>query len=101
MRPSTIATGARIVAAGDEVPQGTLLMTRVKAGVSGCVTAVSNAGCEREAEQLVRQFHAAPPRRQAHVATTLLEFCNRQPRGSEWQDCGGRAGVVAALVSLG
>ncbi len=44
MRPSTIATGARIVAAGDEVPQGTLLMTRVKAGVSGCVTAVSNAG---------------------------------------------------------
>ena len=39
------ATGARIVAAGDEVPQGTLLMTRVKAGVSGCVTAVSNAGC--------------------------------------------------------
>ena len=44
MRPSTIATGARIVAAGDEVPQGALLMTSVKAGVSGCVAAVSNAG---------------------------------------------------------
>ena len=53
---------------------------------------------EREAAQLVRQFHAAPPRQQARVATTLVEFCSRQPEGREWQDALGRAGVVAALV---
>ena len=54
---------------------------------------------EREAMQLVRQFHAAPIRQQAHAATKLVEFCSRQPHGREWQDAGGRAGVVAALVS--
>ena len=54
---------------------------------------------EREAAQLVRQFHAAPPRQQAQVASTLVEFCSRQPRGIEWhQDACGRAGVVAALT---
>jgi hypothetical protein len=53
---------------------------------------------ELEAAQLVRQFHAAPPRQQAHVATTLLEFCSRQPYGKEWHDASGRAGVVAAVA---
>ena len=53
---------------------------------------------EREAAKLVRQFHAAPPRQQAHVATTLVEFCSMQPQGREWQDAGGRAGVVATLA---
>ena len=53
---------------------------------------------EREVAQLVRKFHAAPPRQQAHVATTLVKFCHRQPQGKEWQDVGGRAGVVAALA---
>ena len=51
-----------------------------------------------EAVQLVRQFHTAPPQHQAHLATALVKFCSRQPQGREWQDAGGRAGVVAALV---
>jgi len=55
---------------------------------------------EREAAQLVRQFHAAPFRQQAHVDKTLVEFCCRQPHGREWQDAGGRAGVVVALVQV-
>jgi hypothetical protein len=45
---------------------------------------------ERKATQLVRQFHAAPPRQQVHAATALVEFCNRQPEGREWQDAGCR-----------
>jgi hypothetical protein len=60
---------------------------------------------ELEAAQLVRKFHAAPPRQRAHVATTLVKFCYRQlqgrqwqPQEKEWQDVGGRAGVVAALA---
>jgi len=58
---------------------------------------------ELEAAQLVRQFHAAPSRQQAHVATTLVKFCSKQPQGRdphvrEWQDASGRAGVVAALA---
>ena len=53
---------------------------------------------EREAAQLVRRFHAAPSRQQAHVARTLVEFCRSQPQEREWQDVGGRAGVVPALT---
>ena len=53
---------------------------------------------ERDAAQLARQFHAAPPRQQAHLATVLVKFCNRQPQGREWQDAAGRAAVVAAIV---
>ena len=54
----------------------------------------------REAVQLVRQFHAAPPRQQPQVATALVNFCSRYPQGreAEWQDAAGRAGVVVALV---
>ena len=52
---------------------------------------------EREAAQLVRRFHAAPSRQQAHVARALVEFCRSQPQERERQNVGGWAGVVAAL----
>ena len=53
---------------------------------------------EREAGQLVRQFHAAPPQKQTHAAIALVEFCNRQPRGREWRDACGRVGFVTAIA---
>ncbi len=53
---------------------------------------------EREAAQLVQQFLAATPQQQAHAAATLVKFCIRQPDGIEWQDAGGRTGIVAAVV---
>ena len=56
---------------------------------------------EREAANLARQFHAAPPQQQALVATPLVKLWSRQPPGikwQEWQDAGGRAGVVAVLA---
>ena len=53
---------------------------------------------EREAAQLVRQFRTAPPQHQARLALALVEFCCRQPQERQWQDAGGRAGVVSVLV---
>ena len=53
---------------------------------------------EQEAARFVRQFLDSAPELSAPAALALVDFCFKQECGDEWQEVGGRAGVVGALV---
>lgn len=53
---------------------------------------------EQEAARLVRQFLDCAPQLSAPAARALVDFCHKQECGDQWQDAGGRAGVVGALL---